>query len=216
LKTRAIAIFLLAAPLHQGGAEVIDRIAVTIGRSVITLSAIDEHLRVAAFLNGEPVKLDAASRRIAAGRMAEQSLLRQEMEFTRYALPDLPAIDAATAALAKERFTSEEEMLRALAAHGLTLRTLRRHLQVQMGVLRFLAVRFRPAISVGDGEIEIHYREQFLPAAEMAGKPVPALDEVAGAIEQILMQQKTDEALDRWLQQAKGQVRIEYAEEAFQ
>ena len=82
---RAALILLCLTVLHG---EIIDRIAVAVGKQVITSSQIDTEERVTAFLNGSGADADAvAVRKKAAGRLIDQTLIRREIELTRFPVP---------------------------------------------------------------------------------------------------------------------------------
>ncbi|MBM3812117.1 MAG: hypothetical protein FJW20_10855 [Acidimicrobiia bacterium] len=208
---------LLVLAMLPASAEIIDRVAVTMGRTVITQSAVEEQVRVTAFLNQEPLDLGPLARRRAADRMIEQTLLRQEMEFSGYVLPGHEQAEPLLAEIRKERFPDEDSFLRTLASYGITESILRRHLILQLGTLRFIELRFRPGVAVGDGEIEIYYREQFVPGWERRNNsPPPALEDAAEEVESILVAERTDQALNQWLNQSRRQTRVRFVEEAIQ
>jgi len=60
---------LLVAGLH---AEIIDRIAVSVGNQAVTTSDIDREIRVTALLNRSQPDFSPAARRATADRMVEQ------------------------------------------------------------------------------------------------------------------------------------------------
>ena len=198
-------------------AEPIDRLAVVAGRQVVTLSAVAEQLRIAAFLNQEPLADTTANRRRAAERIVDQILLRREMEVSRYA-PQNAAEAEAMFAKVRERFPAPESFRHKLDEYRITEEALRRNLLLQVDTLRFLDIRFRPGSTVTDGEIELYYRETFAPMWEKrAGAgPLPEVDDARERIEQILMDGKVDQALEQWLKQARSQVRIRFLEGALQ
>ena len=59
-------------------AEIIDRVAVSVGNQVITEDQIGEEIRVTAFLNHETPDLSPAQKRRAAERLIEQALVRRD------------------------------------------------------------------------------------------------------------------------------------------
>ncbi len=69
------------------GAVVIDRIAVIVGKHAIKLSDITRDLRLMQFINQEPVKLSAEEMRKAAGRLVDQTLIRDEIARGGYRRP---------------------------------------------------------------------------------------------------------------------------------
>ena len=206
----------LMAPVLSAHAEIIDRIAVTVDKIVITESDIVDQMRVAAFLNDEPLDLSAAARRQSARRLVEQALILREMEITRYPAPSLAEADLVLEQIRK-RFGSTDGYQSKLDEYGIGEDDLRRSLLRQITTLRFIDFRFRPGIAVTDREIEQYYREKLLPELSKNGSstPPPSLDDSRDEIEEVLINQRVDEALDRWLAAAASQARIEYREEAF-
>jgi hypothetical protein len=196
-------------------AGLLDRTAVVVDHTVIAASEIDEQLRVTAFLNREPVDLSAAGRRRAAERLVEQALLRREMQITAYRPP--PASDAEP--LLRQLRSGRPDFAAELARYGIDESALARVLHWQLTTIRFVELRFRPGSAASDGEVALHYRENYLPEWQRthpAGEPPPAIDDVRERIEGELIEGKVERALDLWLKQAREQVRVRYVEEAFQ
>ena len=79
-------LWLLAGAGLASGAELLDRMAATVGDYAITSSAVFRQLRLEAFLDGRTPDFSPASRRQAAERLGEQQLVRREMELTRHDL----------------------------------------------------------------------------------------------------------------------------------
>ncbi len=210
-----ISLLLLAAA--GGQAEIIDRVAVTVDRMVITQSDIVNHIRVAAFLNQEPVNFGSAKMRSAAERMVEQVLVRREMEISRYPAPAPEEAEQVLAEIRDARSLGEEEYQRALEEYGITAADLRESILLQLTLLRFIEFRFRPGVALTDEEVEKYYQTEFIPEwSKRNPAPPPDLDDVRDDIESLLTQRQVDAALDNWLEQAAAQARIEYREEAFQ
>ena len=115
----------------------------------------------------------------------------------------------------REQWGGEDALRKALADHHLTEQDLRQGLLLQLTMLRFIDYRFRPGITVTDEEVEQYYKTQVVPEAQAAGNQPPDLDTIRDTVEEILVQQRVDEALDRWLEQASSSARVRYREEAF-
>ncbi len=197
--------------------EIIDRVAVTVDRVVITESDLITHLRVAAFLNGEPVRLTPEAKRQAARQMVEQVLVRREMAISRYPAPSPEDVEPLLESVLKQRGLDRTKLEEALAAYRLTEQDIRESLLLQLTLLRFIEYRFRPGVAVSDEEIEEYYRNEFLPDWERRNDaPPPGIEDVRDEIEEILIERHVDAALDRWLEQALKQAKIEYRREAFQ
>jgi peptidyl-prolyl cis-trans isomerase SurA len=211
-----ILLWLLLAGVIAGQAEIIDRIAVTVDKMVITGSDVVNHLRVAAFLNNEPLNLDGNSRRDAADRLVEQVLIRREMEISRYPAPKPADIEPILADLLERRFADDQAYKDSLAKYGIAEPDLREALLLQLTVLRFIEFRFRPGIVLDDDEVEVYYQNEF--TTEWSSRntaPPPPLDDVRDEIEESLIEAHVDEALDQWLKQVKAVARLHYRQGVF-
>lgn len=195
----------LAACLRS---EIIDRLAVIVGRHVITELQLDEELRVTAFLNGAPIDRDAGARRRAADRLVQQLLIRREMDLGRYPLPDAKSVDTYLDQI-RARFPSPEAFDKELAVYNLDEDTLRDHLALQLTTLRFIEYRFSSDMSISDDEIQAYYQNQ-------TTKDKPSLASVKESIRQKLIEQRTDESLNNWLEQARKHVNIVYLDKELQ
>lgn len=213
---RAVALALVPILLaFTAPAEIIDRIAVTIGDRVITEQQVAHEIRVAAFLNNETADTSATTRRAAAERLIKQELVRREMESTHYPLPDKS--DAVP--LEKQivdRYGDEAKYDAALAAHELTREDIREQLWWQLTTLRFIDFRFKPAVHVPRAAIESYYQEQVEKWRTQDQKNIPSLEDSRDSIEQILTAQQVDQSLDAWLNEARKQLNIAYRKDAFE
>ncbi|HYO81026.1 MAG TPA: hypothetical protein VES20_06475 [Bryobacteraceae bacterium] len=190
-------------------ADVIDRVAVAVGFSVITESEILRQIRITALLNGEQPDFSGPRKREAAERLVEQMLIRREIETTRYALDAKAESESLYVAL-RGRVGSEREWQNLLRQYRLQNSDVREALQWQATLLEFIQVRFHPGVQVSDEEIQQYYDD------EVAKKPgAPSFDAARSDIEQVLTQQRVDRALDRWLGQTRTQNRIVFREEVF-
>lgn len=215
MRTR-ILLWLLLSGVIAGQAEIIDRIAVTVDKMVITGSDVVNHLRVAAFLNNEPLNLDGNSRRDAADRLVEQVLIRREMEISRYPAPQPADIEPILAGLLQRRFPDDQAHKDSLAKYGIAESDIREALLLQLTVLRFIEFRFRPGIVLDDDEVVVYYQNEF--TTEWSSRntaPPPPLDDVRDEIEELLIEAHIDEALDQWLKQVKAEARLRYRQGAF-
>lgn len=188
--------------------EVLDRLVITVGHRVITELQLDEELRVTAFLNGRPIDRSPEARRQAADRLVEQLLIRREMDLSRYPLPEAKSVDAYLDQI-RARFPTSDVFQKELEAYHLDENTLRDHLQLQLTTLRFIEYRFSSEMTVSDEEIQTYYRNE--PANNK-----PPFASAKEAIRQKLVEQRTDESLDNWLQEARKHVNIVYLDKELQ
>lgn len=213
---RAVAV--AVALVLAGGvtnAEIIDRIVATVGSSVVTESDVILHLRVRAFLDGDPLDLSLRLQRQAVDRLVDQALIRREVEISRYASPDMADVDAMLRDVRKPRMESDDSYARELAKYGITDEQLHQTLVWQLTLLRFIDYRFRPGIQVSEADIKEWYQQEVAARATAERKQPPALEDSRDAIEKILTNRRVDEALNRWLEQTRMQVPVTVREEVF-
>jgi len=212
--TRYIPLLILAVGLH---AEIIDRIAVSVGNQAITASDLDREIRVTAFLNRSQPDFTPAAERATADRMVEQRLILRELENSRYPGPAASEIDPVLEKFKKDNFRTEEDYTQALSRLGINEQEVRDELLWQRRLLMFIDVRFRPSVQVSDQEIEDYFHKTVEPAARAAhpGQPV-TLDEYRDQIDEKLTGDQVDKQLSAWLQRAKERSQVTYHPEAFQ
>jgi parvulin-like peptidyl-prolyl isomerase len=198
-------------------AEIIDRIAVSVGNQAITTSDLDREIRVSAFLNRSQPDLSPAARRTTADRMVEQRLILRELENSRYPAPAAPEIDPIVEKFKKDNFASNELYRRALAEDGITDQQVRDELLWQRRLLQFIDVRFRPSVQVTDQEIQDYFTKVVEPAAQAAhpGQPV-TLEEYRDRIEEKLIGEQVDKQMSTWLASVRERSQVVYHPEAFQ
>jgi hypothetical protein len=186
---------------------VVDRVAIAVGRHVITESHLETEVRVTQFLSDRPKQPDpAVARKEAAARLIQQTLIRREIEITRFPVPkpeDAHPLLEQIRAFHGDRFADD------LKAAGLELQDLSDHLLWQLTLMRFVLYRFQPGISIGDDEIKNYYDEQ-VPKWKAEGRSPPELEKIAKEIENLLTQQRVDAALDKWLAEQRDQTHIVY------
>jgi ABC-type transporter Mla MlaB component len=196
-------------------AEIIDRIVITVGNQVVTQSQIDDEIRVTAFLNRDKVDLNPDARKQAAGRLIEQALIKREMELSHYPLPELSDANESLQHL-QAMYSSGTNFQNVLQNDGVTLDELTRRLWWQLTLLRFIDYRFRPGIQITPPDVQAYYRRQVSEWEQKGTKPIPTLEESRDQIEEILTQQRIDQALEQWIKNTRSQVAIKYLDPALQ
>ena len=204
----------LAAIAH---AEIIDRIAVSVGSSVITASDLDREIRVTALLNSMPPDFTPASKRATGERLIEQKLIRREIELSRYPVRTAATAEPVLEEARKTHFTSDDDFRRALTEYGITEQDVKDELLWQLTLLRFIEVRFRPGVQATDQDIQDYFEKVVKPAAQAAhpGEPV-TLDDYRDKIEEALTGQRADREMDNWLKETRKRTEIVFHEELFQ
>jgi len=205
-------VFVLATPAP---AEILDRIAVTVGDRVITEQQIVHEIRVAAFLNREKPNTSTEAKRAAAEQLIKQDLIRREMEATHYPLPEKSEADPLEKQIA-DQYAGDSAYNTALGAYDLTRDEIHEQLWWQLTTLRFIDYRFKPAVHVADTAVESYYHEQLKKWQAEGQTNIPSLEDSRDSIEQILSAQGVDQALDAWLGEARKQLDIRYRKDAFE
>ncbi len=208
-------LFLIACVVLSLRAEVIDRLAITVRHQAITELQLDEELRVTAFLNHQPVVRDLQARRAAAGRLIEQLLVAREMELSHYPPPDPQDVNDYFEGVRKG-FDGPGAFENTLRQYDLTEPTLRDHLALQLTTLRFIQYRFRPDFAISDTDIQSYYEHEVAAWKASHAGPPPALDTSRESIRTALLEKRTDDALDAWLEETRKQANIVYVDKALQ
>jgi hypothetical protein len=203
------------ACLSAAQGEIIDRIAVSVGSQVITQDQIGEEIRVTAFLNHEKPDMSPVQKRRSAERLVEQTLIRREIDLSKYPLPPMSDAEQSLEKI-QNQFGSDTAFDEALQKFGITEKDLLSHLWWQLTVLHFIDYRFRPGVQVKDADIEAFYSAEVEKWKQQGVDPIPSLDDSRAKIEEILEQQRIDQALDRWLGDTRTQVEIRYHAGAFE
>lgn len=211
MRSRIAAVLLFANYLAL--AVIIDRIAIIVGNSIIKDSDIDRDLRVTEFLNGEPLDLSNAAKKKAADRLIDQVFIQREIRIGDYPAASFEEVDRQLAGLERQRFKTDAAFEQALRRYGLTELDLRTELQQKLTLLRFIDVRFKPAVLVTDEEIEKYYRDH-LAALRRAYPGKSSLDDLRPHIEDILTGEKVNQELFAWLDEQRKQAKIQYREES--
>ncbi|MBV9082259.1 MAG: hypothetical protein JOZ62_06270 [Acidobacteriaceae bacterium] len=127
-------------------AVTVDRIAITVGRDVITELQLDEELRITAFVNRQPIVRNLQARRAAGARLIEQLLVKREMELSHYPSPTGDEIEQYESQI-KAGFGSAERFAQAIRDYGLSENIIKDHLALQLMTLRFIEFRFKPDVA---------------------------------------------------------------------
>jgi len=208
-------ITLLAFAMVLGGAVVVDRVAVIVGRRVVKTSDIDRDLRVSSFLNRQPLDESPAARRKAAERLIDQELVRQELLNGQYSAPTDQDVAEFLQQLKHDRFGGSDSRFRSeLERYRLSDEQLKRQLLWQLTVLRFIDQRFRPAVLVTDEDAAAYYREHRA-ELEKAYPQNHSLEALTPRIRETLTGERINQAFEEWLAETRGGIRIDYREQAF-
>jgi hypothetical protein len=192
--------FAVAAAFALAGAEVIDRIAVSVGNRVITRSDIERQIRVIAFQNGVQPDLSTANRHKVANKMIEQKLIQRELESSRYPTPVPAELMPAIEDFKQKHFPDADAYQSRLAAYGITEQDLLDLLVWERTLLRFIEIRFESGVQLTDQEVADYARRNNLKTADA---------------ERALTATRADQQLDQWLKDARRRSDVIVHEEAF-
>ena len=196
-------------------AEIIDRIAVVVGNSVITESEILREIRLTSFLNSTPLDFSLASKRKTAERLVEQHLIGAEAQASAYPAPDPDELEESIKQT-RGRFANPALYKEALAHAGITEGQLKDHLAREIRTLGFLDFRFRPGIQINDDEIAKYFAEHVEPDLKKKHPGTDfSVDNYRARIEQTLVSERLDKASDAWLKESHERTHIEFRPEVF-
>lgn len=209
-----IRLFCAAALAVAAYGEIVDRIAVSVDRRVITQSDLDRAIRVAAFQDGVKADFSSARKHAVAQALIEQKLIQNELENSRYPLPDPAELAPAIERFKSEHFKDDAAYRAALAEYGITEQDFRDMLLWQRTLLLFVQVRFETGVQFTDAEVEAYFEKTVKPAAEAAhpGQPV-SIEDFRDQIGRTLTGQRTDQQLDTWLRDVRRRANIVIHEE---
>jgi hypothetical protein len=147
--------------------------------------------------------------------MVDQTLVRNEMEESRYPPPSAAATEAALQE-EKTRYGNDAAYRRALAEYGVGEDDLKARLAWQLMLVSFIGLRFRPGIQIGDEEIR-KYFDEHMRAGLMQAHPgqTPSLDDRRAGIEETLISQAAAQQVEQWLKEARRRTHIQYHDEVF-
>lgn len=193
---------------------VLDRIAVVVGRRVIKTSDIDRDLRLTAFLNREPLVMNAVSKKKAADRLVDQQIIREEIATGEYARASDGDAAALLNKIRSDRFAGSDPRMRAeLSRYGLTEPEIQGELLWQLTVLKFIDERFLPGVLISDTDIQKYYDEHLAELKRQYPRNY-TLTALEPKIRQLLEGQQTNQQFETWLDEARKQTSIKFHEEA--
>jgi hypothetical protein len=183
--------------------DVIDGIAARIDDDIITDSEVRELGAFQQIVDGK-----AKPRADLIRLLAEQWIAKGEADATKFPMPSLEDVDHAYQQLAMQ-FGGAKPFDDRAAAVGLNQGAVRRLLDRQLYLSRFLDYRFRSAVQIEDAQVETYYRDEFTPQVKERGQPVPPLESVEETIREVLVQREITRRANEWLDEARGHLQIE-------
>ena len=205
---------ILFVPLAR--AEIVDRIAVSVGPHVITQSELLKVIRVTAFLNGEKPDFSPAARRKAAEILVQRKLVSQELALGHYAEETSPNVDDVLEHIRKERAPGDGQYRKMLAEYAITDGDVRDYLTEMKRFAQFTEIRFQPAIEVSEEEVRKRFERQRAAEADRSrnGQKI-TYEDLKDQIEREIVGERVNQELEVWLKAARSRTRVKFHEEAF-
>jgi DNA repair exonuclease SbcCD ATPase subunit len=184
--------------------QVVDRIVAHIEDDIITLSEVRELGRYQQLVEGH-----AASDDRLLAQLIEQWIVSAEATAAHYPLPIEAEVNREIERLGRQ-FASPEAYRERLQQLGLPAAAVRRLMERQIYLGRYVDYKFRPAVQVDAGAIEKYYREQLVPPMAAKGQAAPALEIVQDEIRELLVQAEISRRSAQWLEDTRSRLRIEF------
>jgi len=204
---RATALFLfLFFPLSVWG-EVVDQVAALVEGEVITLSEVQQLVQYKGWQISEEPDERRSLYLTVLDQIINQKLISREAQQTPGNQISQDDITQQLQAY-RRRFSSQDQFQEKLASMEMTESTLRDLIRRELSVWRFIQTRFEPFIIVMPAQIQKYYDEILVPELAQTGSPLPALELVREQIREILILEKTNQEMDRWVSNMRGKAQV--------
>lgn len=188
--------------------DIVDRILVTVGKQVITLSDVRMQQRLEGFFSGkDPGPLDDIKTNELLDRLIDQALIRREMGEGAFPAAGPDVVEPLWLEV-RRRFPDEAAWKTALQRYQLSENDLRQLVQFQADFQSFIDVRIRPGLQVTPEEAAKYYQEQFLPELRRRGAAEQPLDQVREQIVSLLLEKEVNEKLSLLLRELRSRTEI--------
>jgi len=187
----------------QSATVTVDGIAARIEGDIVAESQLNELAGFQKLVEGQ-----AGSRADLLRELTDQWIVNAEAQTARFGRPKTEDVTQAFNDLEK-RFASAEAFQKAIVDAGLTETAVRRQLELQIFLARFLDYKFRPAAQVNESDIQEYYKGEFTKLAQARGEPVPPLDDVHADIRRLLTEKIINQRAEKWLDETRPRLRVE-------
>jgi hypothetical protein len=204
----------LALPLLNSSAEVIDGIVASVNGHIILQSDWEDALRYEAFSSARPLdRMTTEDRKAALDHLIDQELLGEQRRD-----PDSPhsspeEVDSRISEIRKQypNANNEAGWQGLLQSYGLNEKDLKNRVATQLDLMSLVDTKLRPAVNIDNKSIESYYQQELLPQLHQKGAQSVPLAEVSGKIKELLTQKRITQLLTAWLQKlrAGSQIRSE-------
>ncbi len=190
-------------PRVSGGTIMVDGIAARIEGDIVTESQLNELAGFQKLVDGK-----AGSRAELMRELTDQWIVNTEAQTARFGQPKTEDVTQAFSELGKH-FASPDAFQKAIADAGLTETAVRRELELQLYLSRFMDYKFRPAAQVSESEIEEYYNGEFTKDAQAHREKVPPLEDVHADLRRLLTEKIINQRTTKWLDEARPRLRVE-------
>jgi hypothetical protein len=208
MRRACLIVFCLSLLLPVTAQQVVDRIIARIGEDILMLSELRELRAFQQLVEGR-----SAGRQELFEQLVRQWIVVSEARAASFPPPEPQQVTAALEQLAGS-FGSPEAWRARLRDNGLTEAAVRRLLERQLYVASYLDYKFRPATTVGENEIETYYQQEYVPQMRARNQTPPPMEDVREQIHELLVQREISRRALQWLEEARGQVKIEILDES--
>lgn len=200
----------LALLLTAAQAEVVDRTVAVVNSHLVTWSDLDEQMRFEALENGRALKdLGTAERHAAFEHLVQNRILRDQMQGT------VPATTSEVEARIRDvragwqMEKDEAKWDTTLTGYGLSSGELRELVRDQVEILKFMDFRVRPLVRVSRAEVEDYYTNTLTPQMRAQGQTPEPVESVTRKIRELLVEQKVNSEMEKWLGNLRAQSRVQ-------
>ncbi len=205
--SRATTFFLfLFFPLSVWG-EVVDQVAALVEGEVITLSEVQQLVHYKGWqISEKPVERRNLYLTVL-DQIIDQKLISREAQQTPGIQISQDDVDQQLQAY-RRRFSSQDQFQEQLESMEMTESALRDLIRRELTVWRFVQTRFEPFTIVMPPQIQEYYDEILVPELAQTNAPLPALELVREQIREILILEKTNQEMDRWVKNMRDKAQV--------
>ncbi len=188
--------------------QVVDRIVARVEDDILTQSELRELGRFQQLVQG---RAESGDKLLV--ELIEQWAIHTEAAAAHFPHPIDAEVDGAVQRLEAQAGGPQAYQAR-LRELQLPAAAVRRFVERQLYLSRYLDYKFRPVAQVDSAAVEKYYREELLPPLAARGQPAPPLDRVQDQIRELLTQRGISERAARWLEETKSRLKIKIPEPA--
>jgi len=205
-----IVFLFLIAPMANA-AEKLDSIVVTVDRTTITRSDVEQEARFIRLVDGEQRSITRQDEIAALGRLVDRTLVANQVAVFGLVPVSKQDLDERIREMRKQIPGAESDVgwRRLLQENDLTQEEIASRVSQEIQTLRFIDLRFRSEVRVGPRAEQTYYDTKFVPEMKKKGLIPPPLDQVQDQIEAILREERVNALISDWLTTLRNQSRIQ-------